>query len=751
MRFIHRKKRHHRRTGKSRINKRNFIERFVTSVLFKIIGVLILCFGVFYALNSLDIKFGIDDLMVRLFKAENDIQKPPISSDNFNVLLVFYFLPGILLLIFSSVIAKRNSLVSYIFSIIAIVSFLFIQIKVLAFDFYKGGDVYPSYFIAVIFLVFTTMGPITNAVLLKKQSILTLTCIYFYLCLILYVSMYGWHLNYLLPLLLLFTIGIAWTSVKINKYNINIVNFILAISFFSIFWLRKLLVNSKTEFLFPFLIYSSILFLLFYFIIFYSSSDKVNAMSKWMQMIIGFSNLIFYAGTTAFVMIKYFSFDYLWVFALALLLFNIVGLYLSGKYFPSVWKLPMHIITVILASLILPLLFNISTLLLFTAGLSVLLLLYSKYSKNQSSIIFSMFAMGIMSLDFFFHWIFKYLPALVFSNEIPSASLWGHGILSGVTMVATLFLSNLLLKDIEITLPKSTFNRIRYIRLIKGLTLFSVFLTAGWAFSALLASLSGSIQIIAPAWFISGSLFFILLIVSDSQKFSAFKKPILFLALGFTLSYPMLVSLNFSESLNNLIESGTLSVQSLILHYFALILILLLTMACLRRLYHFYPMNLSLRRGLQLYGVMMLLLILCTTYDELSILLRSSGFILKPSAALGKDILESNHRLPDSMILIASSLGILVWSLFKRQSFLRNFSILLFALAIVKIFLYDFTLLGQAIRTVLLFFIGILLLSFSFFYPRLKKVASGSRKKKRIQHSHTTIITDQAINKPDTV
>lgn len=42
---------------------------------------------------------------------------------------------------------------------------------------------------------------------------------------------------------------------------------------------------------------------------------------------------------------------------------------------------------------------------------------------------------------------------------------------------------------------------------------------------------------------------------------------------------------------------------------------------------------------------------------------------------------------------------------------------------------------GQAIRTVLLFFIGILLLSFSFFYPRLKKVASGSRKKKRIDRN----------------
>jgi len=118
-------------------------------------------------------------------------------------------------------------------------------------------------------------------------------------------------------------------------------------------------------------------------------------------------------------------------------------------------------------------------------------------------------------------------------------------------------------------------------------------------------------------------------------------------------------------------------------------------------------------------------------------LLRTSRFINNPSQSLGHEILEYNLHLPYSIILIASSLVILVWSLFKRYRFLRNFSILLFSFAIVKIFLYDFTLLGEVTRTILFFVVGILLIGFSFLYPRLKKAATTSRDHHRRQHRIT--------------
>ena len=145
-----------------------------------------------------------------------------------------------------------------------------------------------------------------------------------------------------------------------------------------------------------------------------------------------------------------------------------------------------------------------------------------------------------------------------------------------------------------------------------------------------------------------------------------------------------------------------------------------------------------------LFVIIFLLFILCTEYDNLSILLKTSQFqnlaINASSSTIkhfshnasfspGKGILEYNRHLPYSIILLATSLVLIFWSLFKLQRFLRNISILLFSFSIVKVFLYDFSLLSDAVRTALFFVIGFLLIGFSVVYPRMKKAMSIPRKK----------------------
>ncbi|MCX6279456.1 MAG: DUF2339 domain-containing protein [Bacteroidetes bacterium] len=551
----------------------------------------------------------------------------------------------------------------------------------------------------------------------------------------------------LLSLIILFTIGIAWSSRKFNKPTVNLTNFCFAIAIFGLHWLRKLAVNSRTEYMLLFFIYGIFFYVLFYAVIVYTSSAKEKALSKWMQLTMALTNLLFYSGTTAFVIIKYYSYGYLWIFALALLILNLLGLLLSGKYFQSAWKLPHHIVTIVLAALILPLLLNQSAILLFMAGFSVLFLLYAKYSKNQTSIVISMFAMVIMTLDFFFHWIFKYVPSLLFSADLPENTLVVHGIISGVTVVLALTMNNWLLKHIEVTLSKKMFSKTMYIRLMRGLILVTLFLSSGWILTTLLCYISGSKEVMASAWFIAGSLFFILLILLQSNKPNSFYQPILFIALASTLFYPLLVYLPMMETLNNLMLTGILPVSQVLLHYLALGLGIFIVAVSLVRIYKLYPTKKLLRRGLQLFVIIFLIFIICTEYDNLSILLKTSQFknltinasplTLKhlshnTSLSPGKGILEYNRHLPYSIILLATSLVLIVWSLFKHQRFLRNISILLFSFSIVKVFLYDFSLLGDAARTALFFVIGLLLIGFSVVYPRMKKATSIPRKKREI-------------------
>lgn len=730
MSFFQNKRKHHR-IRKNRSKKKSNREGFVISYIFKFSGIIILLFGVYYSLNSMNFFFAIQEFIINLFKQNADLPLLTINKGRTNT-IAFYFTPGLIIVFLSSFFTKRFTLIPYWLSILSIIYFLIFQIKIVSYDVYHGGAVYPAFYVAELVLILTTIGPYINSVILKKPLILLLTSIYFYLSLVLVMTRL--NLNNLLLISLVFSINIAWSSGKIKDQSINFINYLFSIGYFGLFWLRKLMVNTQPEYLLPFFVYGALFYILFYGIIFYTSLKNEKVMPKWMQMVIGVTNLIFYFGTTALVIDKYFSFNNLWAFSLVLLLFNVLGLYLSSKRFLYVWKLPLHIITILLASLVLPLLLNQNTLLLFTAAISVILLLYSKYSKNQSVIIISIVAMGIMSFDFFFHWIFKYLPVLLFTNSVPSTSIIVHGIVSGTTMVVALTLNSIFLKNMEISFPKTFFSRLRYIRLINGLTLFSLFLTSGWIISAILSVFYRSMHLTSPGWFISGSLFFILMILIKPQRFSSFTKPLLFLSLGYTIFYPLLVHLTFLGDLYELILSGIISGKAVFLHYLALFLLILLARISLVRIQKRYATNKTINRGMQLSGLIILLFILCTEYDNLSILLRIDLFQINPSIGWGQGILEFNHRLPYSIILILSSIGILIWALFKHHLFLRTFSILLFSFSILKIFLYDFPLLGESTRTILFFMVGSLLLGFSMFYPRLKKIVSETKKSHHHKH-----------------
>jgi len=495
-----RKKKHHR-IKKGRINKKFSIESLVTSYLFKISGVIIFIIGIFLALNSLDATFNILEYISRIFHATDNQLVNEVNGE-MDSTIIYLFLPGILLLILSGILSKRFSFYMYLLTLFSVTYFFVVQCKILIYNVYHGGEIYPNLLIAELFLLFSIIGLFINSIIFKRTLILVSTSIYFFLTTVLYITLYGLHLNYSIPFYIFFSLCIAWSANKINSPESNLINFILGIGFFGLFWIRKLAANSQPEYIIPFYIYGALIYMIFYGILFYAALDKEKPMPKWMQMVMGFSNFLFYAGTTGFVIVKYYSFDYLWVFSLGLLLFNILGLYLSVKYFPAVWKLPLHIITILLAALVLPMLLNQNTVLIFTAGLSLLLLLYSRYSKNQPFVIISMIAMGVMTLDFFFHWIFKYIPPLISGSTLPSASLVWHGIISSIVVIATLILNHLFLKNIEISLPKNIFNKTRYIRLIKGLLLFSVFLACGWIISNLLIILSKSNQLVAPGWFI---------------------------------------------------------------------------------------------------------------------------------------------------------------------------------------------------------------------------------------------------------
>ena len=300
MRFIQRKKKHPGRTGKSRINKRNFIERLVTSYLFKILGVIILMIGVFYALNSLEIINDASEIFSKLFKSTNETTGITNGNYIFDPFLLLYFLPGILILILTGLFAKKFSLFTYVLSLIVIVWFLLVQTIIFTTAVFHQNGSYANINIALIFIFLSVTVMLFNATLQKKQFIIILTTIFFYFSLEFALIVYNYRTFHIFPFIIIYTVVLGWLNIMIKKPFANLLNQVLCFSIWSLFVLRKFIVRSQPDFLADFFIYGTIFFILFYFVVLYSSRDKTNAMPKWMQMAMGFTNLLFYAGTTSY-------------------------------------------------------------------------------------------------------------------------------------------------------------------------------------------------------------------------------------------------------------------------------------------------------------------------------------------------------------------------------------------------------------------------------------------------------------------
>jgi hypothetical protein len=583
---------------------------------------------------------------------------------------------------------------------------------------------------ADIILSLTILLLFVNVLLNKKPALLTLICVYFYVSIILFTR-YGWVLSYLFPLALIFSLALGYVARKIERPFIHLVNFLLVFVFFGIFWLRRLVIRDSPEFLTEFFIYGSLFYIVFYAMLIYAATAKEKPMNQWMQWAIGWANLVFFAGMTSYVIIHYCFPDYLWVMVTGLLLFHLIVLYLTKQYQSLTWVVSNHFIVMVLAALIGPLVIMQNMVLLFAAGLSIFMLMYAGYSKNRMAAWISFGAMGCLMVNYLYEWIFSYLPASFFEKKLPDSGLLWHGIIGGIIVVAALGVSIWLFKDTELELSKKWFSRSAYSRITHGGLFVSIFLTLGWLGFSLLCLFTGTLDYTSVGWAVTGSLFFIGLINYYSGEISTFKKPAIYFGFAFVLLYPLTVYWNMTITLDNLIHDGSIITIAWVLHYLALGLIIVLGAMSARRFYRLNSSITALRRGLQMLTIIFILFLLCTEYDNLSVLVLSLQNGSNSGSGIGSEILGVNQHLPYSIMMWSLSVFVFIRALFYHNRFLRSFAIVLYVLVLIKLFAFDFETLGNATRSAIFFVIGFFLIGFSFLYPRLLKADAKLREENR--------------------
>ena len=98
------------------------------------------------------------------------------------------------------------------------------------------------------------------------------------------------------------------------------------------------------------------------------------------------------------------------------------------------------------------------------------------------------------------------------------------------------------------------------------------------------------------------------------------------------------------------------------------------------------------------------------------------------SGTVGVDQLTFNQFLPYTILPGIVSIIMYVRAVIRKNRFLRNFSIVLYIIMLVKLFVLDFESLSAGARTSVFMVLGLFLIGFAFVYPKLLKNEGAMRR-----------------------
>jgi hypothetical protein len=707
----------HRKSNKKKIDKTR-LEQVVSFRFLTILGVLFLLLGVYFSTTTTKSLFTecLKILQGFLSPTVEEVQEIPGTVSVSSLALLFrYFLPAVFISGISSWFAKKHPFATYIISSLTALYFIILQVGIFT-GLINPDCIYVNSLSASGFLLISVLPLTIAGYIHRKSGLINLTIFYFYFTVVLYaasIALVYWELALCIAI---FSYTIAWLSSKIKRLELNLLNFLFAIGIICLFFIRKLLVNSRLEFLTEFLIVGVMLYFVFYSIVIYTSNLKENGLKKWMQLLISWSNLLIFLSSTTYILLKYYSIENLNLIVLGLLAFNMGGLYFVKKFALNAWKEIYFYINIFLISLFLSLTIHLDILFVFVIICSAQLLMYGFHFKSKTAYWSSL---GFMLLSFglyFDLWISSFLPAM-FSNQLQPVLL--EGLFTNLLMIGFLIFTSWQLGTNQLLKLRKWYSSANYLELIYLLLHIAFFLGAGWSLFALVSKLTGCNRYTSITWFISGCIYFIATIHYYAGKKSTFKKPILYIAYIFALLSPLF--LGWSVTSEYVFYSGNFYLIALVLHYFAIILLVILGIMTIKRIFQRNRKKIIILQGVQILTILILAILYCIEYDNLFILSKFIQYKGIPMIANVTNLMIYNQFLPYSISIWVLSVSIFIYAYFKKMSFLRKCSLVLFFAVIVKILVFDLTVLNSFEQSMAFYILGVFLIVIALLYQRLVK------------------------------
>ena len=578
--------------------------------------------------------------------------------------------------------------------------------------------------VSVILLVFATLIGWLGLQWLtrwrKRAEFQIISVFLVFLVILVLIRNYGWQVELYFSFLILISAGLYFFGRHLSHTGTRI-NFVFTWGLFALWWLLKIMINSERDQLVSLFTFASLLFLTFHIILLLDGFAGHRTLSKHVEVGAIGMNLFVYFAIIAATLLKFYSAIYIFFFTLALSGVYVATLLMMDQWHRQFRKVPFQICTLILLSLLLPLLFHNNQIILLTGSLSILLMIYSKQTKDQPSIIIALGLVALMLLVFSKDILFSYFPAAFLGGLMDNSPLFYKGLVASLFIALVAFTDRRMLKKLDIKYSRKWFSRRRYMKLLKGVYLAGLYVGLFWIWQYFWYAMLQETGIQFLSWFTYHCLFFIVAIPWLATQRSSFLSIAILVSTILTLIYPTLLSLQNITLLDHYIRDIPSGLLTFTAHYIPAGFFLIFLAVILQYTGKAFKENTLAKRIFLIYAVFMFLFVLISEMILIGISI---------TAEEPHEVVEIQKQLvgfPATLIMAAVGWIILAWGFIRHKRFVRTLALILLIVAAVKLIYFDLKSMDLLTRIILLFVTGTVFIAASLVYNRVRK----SFKKKR--------------------
>lgn len=743
----HRHSRHHHQSSerprRSHKKKASF-ESIMSNEILIILAALFFVGGFIWIIIKSDTIPTVSRLVNNFFSVVEDEQHSITKSGptkgvietGSNILL--HLLPAIVLLayaLYNKILRKGNRQITFIAFVIGAALLYTIQIAEHLYPMVtRTSFPYSSLPLAAGITLFMGILVVWYTSTEHKAWIHTFSIGFVFIMTILLAIGYGITSHWLFIMIFVFGTFLFFYSGKTTGSIVNTANAWTSMLYFGIYFIRKIFLKSSIDQLWIYLGYSFVLLVAIYLIRLFKPYQGKSLWKSWFADSAVYGVTVFFIGTMAFAMRKFGLSHLIWVLSLgvAVVQFLIIGL--SKQIRPEGSRAVYYYSLVFVASSILPFAVRKNIYLIYSGVVSILLVTLAKRRQQPFAAILAVISLSAGFITQLALTVVRYYPELYFRNtNLPSAQFL-LPFTSGLILTAAAWVVYKMFNRIGFPYSQKWFSRSNTAYYVLSLFYASLYLTSFWLFQYLFFSVWNVEQAHIVSWYIFHLIYFFLVLRFVVQRKSWVYKPILWIAAASMFAWPLAINFFIIALRDQAMLRGGDIMGSFTFHFVGIIPAIALSWFVSDRLKSAYP---KFKEGTTLqyiFRIGIFFYLLMAEYDHFSVW-------MSPIGQTGNEIIQNNRYLPYTIMLALLSLTLMLFAFAKHVSLLRQFSLVVLFITVMKIFIIDFSSFSPAGKALAFMLTGAFLVVYSLLYRQLSRTrfhvsAPETREKPEHQHRH---------------